>query len=180
MDSSRRQFLVQSAAALGGAAASQAAADTAQRVNPGGRPGTNWGRWGTEDQKGAVNLITPAKRVAAAGLAKTGRAVSLSRVFRPAQHYLRINERGTGHSVIDFYGFEHHGVEVTHVDALCHMWDRDGMRNGRDPGKEIDTHGARFGDIAAFSDGLTTRGVLLTRTAASTSAPRHDGATRER
>ena len=25
----------------------------------------NWGRWGADDQRGAVNLITPEKRVAA-------------------------------------------------------------------------------------------------------------------
>ena len=29
----------------------------------------NWGRWGTADDKGAINLITPAKSAAAAGLA---------------------------------------------------------------------------------------------------------------
>ena len=47
----------------------------------------NWGRWGDDDQMGAVNLITPSKRASAAGLVKAGRAVSLSRVFAPAQHY---------------------------------------------------------------------------------------------
>ena len=35
-----------------------------------------WGRWGDDDQVGAVNLITPEKRVRAAGLVRTGRAVS--------------------------------------------------------------------------------------------------------
>jgi len=110
---------------------------------------------------GAVNLITPQKRAAAAALVKTGRAVSLSRVFEPDQHFVRINDRGAGASVIDYYGFLYHGVSVTHVDALCHVWDRNGMWNGRDPAKEIDTNGARFADITAFSGGLITRGVLL-------------------
>ena len=32
----------------------------------------NWGRWGPEDQAGALNLITPAKRAAAARLVATG------------------------------------------------------------------------------------------------------------
>ena len=27
---------------------------------------SNWGRWGPDDEMGALNLITPAKRVAAA------------------------------------------------------------------------------------------------------------------
>jgi hypothetical protein len=34
----------------------------------------NWGRWGQDDQVGAINLITPAKRVKAASL--VGRAVA--------------------------------------------------------------------------------------------------------
>ncbi len=31
------------------------------------RERNNWGRWGKDDQRGTVNLITPAKRAAAAG-----------------------------------------------------------------------------------------------------------------
>jgi kynurenine formamidase len=119
----------------------------------------NWGRWGQDDDKGAVNLITPAKRAAAARLVRSGRIVPLSRVFSPPQHYVRTNaERG---SFVDYYGFEYHGVTITHVDALSHMWDRNGMWNGRDPAKELDSFGAKFGAITAFGDGIVTRGVLL-------------------
>jgi kynurenine formamidase len=161
--SSRRRFLL-SAAAFGGASivgrgASRVAARE-QSENP-FIYRRNWGRWGNDDQRGAVNLITPAKRAAAAALVKTGRTVSIGRVFEPEQHFIRVNARGTGHSVVDYYGFMYHGVAVTHVDALSHMWDQAGMWNGRDPSKEIDTNGARFGDITAFGDGLITRGVLL-------------------
>jgi len=119
----------------------------------------NWGRWGKDDEKGAINLITPAKRAAAARLVRSGRIVPLSREFSPSQHYLRTNsDRG---SFVDYYGFEYHGVTITHVDALSHMWDRNGMWNGRDPSKELDSFGARFGAITAFGDGIVTRGVLL-------------------
>src|SRR3954469_1172177 len=38
----------------------------------------NWGRWGKDDQLGAMNLVTPAKRKQALGLAKTGLSVSLA------------------------------------------------------------------------------------------------------
>ena len=38
----------------------------------------NWGRWGHDDQRGTVNLITPAKQQAAQALVKTGRTVSLA------------------------------------------------------------------------------------------------------
>ena len=65
----------------------------------------NWGRWGKDDQVGALNLVTPAKRVAATRLVRSGRSVSLSRPFPkepglnnalPAQHYMRIVPRGKG------------------------------------------------------------------------------------
>jgi hypothetical protein len=38
----------------------------------------NWGRWGPDDQKGALNLITPERVAAAARLARSGRTVSCS------------------------------------------------------------------------------------------------------
>src|SRR5690348_18368096 len=40
---------------------------------------SNWGRWGKDDQIGAVNLITPAKRKQAAALVQEGVSVSLAR-----------------------------------------------------------------------------------------------------
>ena len=40
---------------------------------------SNWGRWGKDDQIGALNLITPAKRKQAVALVKEGFSVSLSR-----------------------------------------------------------------------------------------------------
>src|SRR5258708_1640144 len=39
---------------------------------------SNWGRWGADDQIGAMNLITPAKRKEAATLVKEGFSVSLA------------------------------------------------------------------------------------------------------
>lgn len=171
MASTRRQFLMR-AAVFGGAALTRPASVAAGDQSAGAPVANafdykrNWGRWGNDDQMGAANLITASKRAAAAALVKTGRAVSLSRVFTPPQHYIRINaDRG---SVVDYYGFEYHGVTITHLDALSHMWDHNGMWNGRDPAKEIDTSGVRFGDITAFGGGLITRGVLL-------DVPRHRG-----
>jgi kynurenine formamidase len=40
---------------------------------------SNWGRWGKDDQKGAVNLITPAKRKQALAGVKDGISVSMAR-----------------------------------------------------------------------------------------------------
>ena len=122
----------------------------------------NWGRWGKDDQRGAINLITPQKSADAAGLVRTGRKVSMSRVFEPEQHFMRKNPRSSGaSSVVDYYGFIYHGQTITHIDALCHMWDNDGMWQGRDPDVEITTQGATFGAIDAWSDGIVTRGILI-------------------
>lgn len=40
---------------------------------------SNWGRWGKDDQVGAVNLITPAKRKDALRTVKDGVSVSMAR-----------------------------------------------------------------------------------------------------
>ena len=130
------------------------------------RERNNWGRWGDDDQRGAINLITPEKRVQAAGLvraAAASRSAATSRPSRaattrmPAQHFVRVMDN----AVVDYYGIVYHGYVTTHVDALCHVWDGDGMWNGRDPSKEVTSNGARFGAIDKWRDGITTRGVLL-------------------
>ena len=130
----------------------------------------NWGRWGRDDQVGAINLITPEKRAAAARLVRTGRTVSLSRVFEPPQQFIQKGTTGNagGGYVMDYYGFIYHGATITHIDALCHIWDEDGIWQGRDPDAEIDTRGAKFGDITNWSGGIITKGVLL-------DVPRHRG-----
>lgn len=129
----------------------------------------NWGRWGTDDQVGAINLITAEKRAAAAGLVRNGRTVSLSRVFEPPQHFMTKSSLGSGGGyVMDYLGFIYHGNTVTHIDALCHIWDEDGMWQGRDPDVEIDTQGAHFADITNWNTGIITKGVLL-------DVPRHRG-----
>jgi hypothetical protein len=90
MDSTRRGFLLGAAAlsatslgrAAGGGTAAASQTTSGQAGTTPGRPAENafeyrrnWGRWGADDQMGAVNLITPAKRAGAAGLVKSGRAV---------------------------------------------------------------------------------------------------------
>jgi hypothetical protein len=137
----------------------------------------NWGRWGKDDQRGAINLVTPAKRAAAARLVRTGRSVSLSRPFPkepgpnnalPAHHFMKTVPRGSGGFAADYYGIFYHGVASTHIDALCHTWDDQAMWNGRDPKKEITFDGATFGSIEHWADGIITRGVML-------DVPRHRG-----
>ena len=44
---------------------------------------SNWGRWGEEDDLGALNLITPEKRIQAAALVRDGLSVSLAELQIP-------------------------------------------------------------------------------------------------
>ena len=130
----------------------------------------NWGRWGKDDEVGTVNLITPQKRTAAAGLVRSGRSVSLSRYFpktpapnnpNPAQHWMQSFSFGKGGAAVDYYGVSYHGFVTTHIDALCHVWGENGLWGGHDPAKAITFDGAKFGSVEHWSNGITTRGVLL-------------------
>src|SRR5258708_34636488 len=51
---------------------------TIEQVNKWETELSNWGRWGKDDQRGALNLITPQKQVQAARLVKDGVTVSLA------------------------------------------------------------------------------------------------------
>ena len=131
----------------------------------------NWGRWGEKGSAGAMNLITAEKRVSAARLVKTGRTVSLSRPLpvepspenpRPVHHYMNKTSRPNGGgAAMDYIGVFYHGWSVTHIDALCHVWDKDGMWDGRDPDEVITFTGASYGSVDQWRDGILTRGVLL-------------------
>jgi kynurenine formamidase len=142
------------------------------------RASRNWGRWGADDELGALNLITPDKRRRAAALVRSGIAVSLSRPFpleaaanNPAparRHTTRIARGPTAGSAVDHLAIDTHGTASTHLDALCHVWDQDGMWGGRDPDHEVTADGVRFGGIQSFREGIVTRGVLF-------DVPRHRG-----
>ena len=132
---------------------------------------TNWGRWGDKSSAGAINLITSEKRLEAISLVKTGRVVSLSRPLpvtpagdnpRPAQHYMHKEERPfNGGAAMDYYGVFYHGTATTHIDALCHVWNEDGMWEGKTPDEVIKYGGANFGTVDEWKEGILTRGVLL-------------------
>jgi kynurenine formamidase len=136
----------------------------------------NWGRWGDADERGALNHIGPAEIVAAAGLVREGRTVSLSRDFPtqpgpenpwPAQHHMVIagddccvpGIEGLEVST-DFIGIAFHGMASSHIDALCHVFAHGRMYNGR-PAAEVKSTGARANTIMAAKDGVVGRGVLL-------------------
>ena len=141
---------------------------------------SNWGRWGDDDQLGALNLITDAKRVQAARLVETGRVVSMARdmtVDRSADAVAAGADRPPvlGGSVRNVFGIdtdngyfweryeiEYHGSLVAHLDALCHVaWDGR-VYNGREFEAVATTEdGCTEMGSVNLKGGLVTRGVLI-------------------
>src|SRR4030095_8733034 len=125
----------------------------------------NWGRWGNDDQRGTLNLITPEKHAAAVALARNGRGVSLSRhlTAQPTldYHMLHPVRRGRSQAAVDYVGLIYHGVTVTHMDALCHVEYQGKLYNGRSFEDNVRFGGAKWGALDVWFDGVVTRGVLL-------------------
>jgi kynurenine formamidase len=133
-----------------------------------------WGRWGADDQRGALNLLTPDRRARAAGLVCSGEVVSCGRELpvrsavdnpTPAQHYMLaagdvLRAGAPLQASADFVGVAFHGMAVSHIDALCHVFVDGQMYNGF-PASDVTSLGARRNSIAAGFDGIVGRGVLL-------------------
>jgi kynurenine formamidase len=134
---------------------------------------SNWGRWGKDDQRGALNYITDEKRAAAAKLVGSGEIVSLSLPLatRPSRDnptpvtHLMIRSGQVGHPLgswgcADYFAIEPHGLATTHLDALCHHFWRGKMYNGFDY-TEVDFQGAHKCAIDVARMGIVSRGVLI-------------------
>ena len=129
---------------------------------------SNWGRWGEDDQIGAANLMTDAKRQEAAALVRTGRTVSLAHdliteaavdATEPFGLQMTINaEAQNSGDRIDLY---FHGVTFSHLDGLCHVFYKDQIYNGFDFREVVTDDGCSRMDTTAMKDGLVTRAVLV-------------------
>lgn len=126
---------------------------------------SNWGRWGKEDQIGALNLITPAKRRRAAALVREGFSVSLARDVDTEKAV--DNPQPYEHSMLaigaDRFGVAFHGVAHTHLDSLAHI-NYDGVfYNGYKPDSDavIKTGGHARNSIINLKNGIFTRGILV-------------------
>lgn len=130
---------------------------------------SNWGRWGDDDQRGTVNLITPAKRKQAAALVRDGISVSLARDVekdsapdnsRPFGHKM-INTGATeGQFVSDEYSVGYHGLAHTHFDSLAHMSFEGKSYNGF-PMAEVTEDGTPHLAVTNFKEGIFTKGILM-------------------
>jgi len=131
---------------------------------------SNWGRWGKDDQVGAVNLITPAKRKNALRSVNDGVSVSMARraETEPALDNPRPITRtmtGTGRTTeisgaSDTITIAYHGFVHTHMDAFCHRAFNGLMYNGM-PMTEVTEQACNKGSIFAWKDGIISRGVLM-------------------
>ncbi|HEX4245683.1 MAG TPA: cyclase family protein [Acidimicrobiales bacterium] len=136
----------------------------------------NWGRWGAEDERGALNHLTDEHRRAAASLVRSGRSTSLAHDLgtdplpenpHPVQHHMLASGDARDSNGIpgyeaarDHLALDVHGLTTTHVDALSHMFVRGEMFGGR-PASDVRSDGARSNTILSMADGVVGRGVLL-------------------
>jgi kynurenine formamidase len=125
---------------------------------------SNWGRWGKDDEIGALNLITPAKRKQAAGLVKEGFSVSMAgdldttrAVDNPNPFELKMLTIGT-----DQIASNYHGIAHTHLDSLAHINDDGVFYNGYHPdAATVLSHGHAKNSIHNVKNGIFTRGILI-------------------
>jgi kynurenine formamidase len=134
----------------------------------------SWGRWGADDELGALNLLTADRVASAARLARSGVVVSLSLPMstgispdcpNPAEfHMTQSNDDDVGLGAMgfakDFIGVDYHSDGHTHIDALCHVAYEGRLYNGI-PADSVTADGAGDEAIAVVKNGLVGRGVLL-------------------
>lgn len=130
---------------------------------------SNWGRWGDDDELGTLNLITDAKRVAAAQQVTEGYPVSLSLPVNkvqgglnanPFEHDLNISTFG-GHEVAgDRYSVQYHGFAHSHMDGLPHFAHYGQMYNGVSV-DSLEPDGSQKLGIGNAHRGIFSRGILI-------------------
>jgi kynurenine formamidase len=138
-------------------------------------PLCNWDRWPREDGLGALNLVTPEKRLEASATIRSGAAISLGFELQPdlpqppgsgrlnPQHLMTelpsdAPEGGVGTvAADDMLLMAIHAA--THWDALSHCF-HGGRMYGGISADEVTTKGAALNDIVPAARRLVTRGVL--------------------
>jgi kynurenine formamidase len=147
----------------------------------------NWGRWGTDDELGTLNLITPDKIVQAAGLVRVGKLFSCALPFdsngpqtgafgrlNPVHMMLQDGGDATNGSQDHLAGLRYADDAIfmplqsgTQWDALSHVFYDGVMYNGV-PQERVTSSGTSVAGIETMANKVVTRGVLL-------DIPRHRG-----
>ena len=161
---------------------------TADTVREWGRRYSNWGRWGEQDELGALNLITPERILIATALPRLGQVISCGLNFDQNGPQTGVGGRhnpihlmlATGSDALAGAqdkipgGFRYADDSIimplqcgTHWDALAHVFYDGKMYNDRNIGL-ITSRGAKKNGIEAVKNGVVGRGILL-------DIPRHRG-----
>jgi kynurenine formamidase len=125
---------------------------------------SNWGRWGDDDELGALNLITPATRRQAALLVRDGVSVSLA---ADADTMVAVdNPQPYEHTMLgigsDRLSVAYHGIAHTHLDSLAHVNADGTFYNGYTPDRDaVTSRGHTRNSIHNLKDGVFTRGILI-------------------
>jgi kynurenine formamidase len=132
-----------------------------------------WGRWGPDDERGALHFLTPTRVMAGAGLVREGVSVTLSLPVntvaavhnpKPADHHMTaVGDAAAAPAVQflkDYIGTDYHNDGHTHIDALCHVGYKGLLYNAKSV-DAVTPEGAGVNSIDVLKDGLVGRGVLL-------------------
>ncbi len=139
---------------------------------------SNWGRWGPKDERGALNLITPQKSLAAARLVREGISVSLhhfpdleksidtGNMNAETKHWMTTINPTTGKvgGALDGMSFAIHDGGMTHMDALCHyavQSDRNKPLVFNGYPQDLSEAGCPVDSIDHMGKSYVTRGILI-------------------
>ena len=134
-----------------------------------------WGEFGPEDQIGAINLITPETRTAAAALVRTGRTVTLanpmdkvkaSEFVTPLEHQVFVFPPLMGPNSLeiaagDIFTINYHGGLHSHMDGVAHFGWGGKLYNGYDFAPSSKRGFLNLGVENIAQKGIFTRGVLI-------------------
>jgi kynurenine formamidase len=128
---------------------------------------SNWGRWGKDDQRGTLNLITTDKRKQALRLVREALAVSLAHTLekeasadnpRPLGQQMTLDTAG---HAMDLYTIWYHGSTITHIDSLCHYSFEGKIYNGFARSSIAQGPGCPNNGVEHQRDGIMTRGIIV-------------------
>eukprot|EP01114_Cavostelium_apophysatum_P001105 TRINITY_DN1094_c0_g1_i1.p1 TRINITY_DN1094_c0_g1~~TRINITY_DN1094_c0_g1_i1.p1 ORF type:complete len:321 (+),score=61.97 TRINITY_DN1094_c0_g1_i1:331-1293(+) len=145
---------------------------------------SNWGRWGNEDQKGTINLITPKIRLRGVKTVQDGLPVSCARSIEFFSHSADTTVQSTRYMLETGEGRDDdddrcnavnskrraakesismvfHGFTISHLDSFSHFSWKGRMYNGHKPSLVNSQKGATVHSVEQFKDGIVTRGILL-------------------
>ncbi|HVT67662.1 MAG TPA: cyclase family protein [Trebonia sp.] len=136
---------------------------------------SNWGRWGAQDQRGALNLLTPERVARALAAPRQGRVYTLGAEVskrgvitgkRNATWHVvtQVQDpddpgRGRAEDVLTMHTHAH-----THIDGLAHAWFDGKLYNGVPAQGAVGRGGTRHGGVDQYG-GIIGEAVVLDVTA---------------